>query len=78
MTISSRVRPPAHFVKELRVSYEGTEVLRAQLTFSISMDPSIRFFFLPREAGVMTVEATDTQDNHWTATQQIPVPSPAA
>lgn len=78
MTLSSRVRPPAHFVKELRVDYEGIEVLRAQLTFSISMDPSFRFFFLPRAAGVMTVEAADTQDNHWTVTQQIPVPSPAA
>ncbi|HEY7841448.1 MAG TPA: quinoprotein dehydrogenase-associated SoxYZ-like carrier [Gammaproteobacteria bacterium] len=78
MTLSSRVRPPAHFVKELRVDYDGTEVLRAQLTFSISMDPSFRFFFLPRAAGVMTVEAADTQDNHWTVTQQIPVPSPSA
>jgi len=75
MTIGSRVRPPAHFVKELRVDYEGTEVLRAQLTFSVSMDPSFRFFFLPRAAGTMTVEAVDTQNNHWTATQQFPVPS---
>ena len=75
MTIGSRVRPPAHFVRELVVNYEGTEVLRAQLTFSISMDPSFRFFFLPRGAGTMTVEAVDTQNNRWTATQQIPVPS---
>jgi sulfur-oxidizing protein SoxY len=75
MSIGSRVRPPAHFVRELRVSYEGTEVMRAQLTFSISMDPSFRFFFLPRSAGLMTVEAVDTQDNHWTATQQIAVAS---
>jgi sulfur-oxidizing protein SoxY len=75
MTISSRVRPPAHFVKELSVSYEGIDVLHAQLTFSISMDPSFRFFFLPRGAGVMSVEAVDTQDNRWTATQQIAVPS---
>ena len=75
MTIGSRVRPPAHFVRELVVNYDGTEVLRAQLTFSISMDPSFRFFFLPRGAGTMTVEAVDTQNNHWTATQQIPVPS---
>lgn len=71
MTISSRVRPPAHFVREIRVSYEGTEVMHAQLTFSISMDPSLRFFFVPESAGVMTVEAFDTQDNHWTATQAI-------
>lgn len=75
MTIGSRVRPPAHFVKELKVSYEGIEVMRAQLTFSISMDPSFRFFFVPHGAGTMTVEAVDTQNNHWTATQQIAVAS---
>lgn len=71
MSIGSRVRPPAHFVKELRIAYDGVEVMKAQLTFSISMDPSFRFFFVPHAAGNMTVEAVDTQDNRWTAVHAV-------
>lgn len=65
MKIGSRVRPPAHFVSQLKVSYEGAPVMMARLTFSLSMDPSLRFFFVPPGAGVLTVDATDTKNASW-------------
>lgn len=65
MKIGSRVRPPAHFVSQLKISYEGTPVMAAQLTFSISMDPSLRFFFVPSGPGALTVDATDTKNASW-------------
>lgn len=65
MRIGSRVRPPAHFVSQLKVSYEGAPVMAARLTFSISMDPSLRFFFVPSGPGALTVDATDTKNASW-------------
>lgn len=65
MRIGSRVRPPAHFVSNLTVNYDGKLVMKAYMTFSISMDPSLRFFFQPEKEGVMTFEAADTESNRW-------------
>lgn len=71
MEIGSRVLPPAHFLNTLQVTYDGRKVMSADLTFSISMDPSLRFFFVPRGQGKLTVEATDTQNNRWSSSEQI-------
>lgn len=71
MEIGSRVLPPAHYINQLRVDFEGKNVLNADLTFSISMDPSLRFFFLPRTGGKLTVEASDTQSNRWVSTHDV-------
>jgi len=71
MKIGSRVRPPAHFLSQLNVSYGGQVVMKAMLTFSISMDPSFRFFFVPSSEGTITVEAIDTEQNRWTASHDI-------
>lgn len=72
LTIGSRVRPPAHYINQLQVDLDGVHVLSAELTFSVSMDPSIRFFFLPESTGgTMTIHATDTEKNSWTASQKI-------
>lgn len=71
MEIGSRVLPPAHFLNHLRVDFAGRTVMSADLTFSVSMDPSLRFFFLPRDHGTLSVEATDTQSNRWTSSTAI-------
>ncbi|NKB36776.1 MAG: quinoprotein dehydrogenase-associated SoxYZ-like carrier [Gammaproteobacteria bacterium] len=71
MRIGSRVMPPPHFVREIKVDYAGKTVLKAQLTFSVSMDPSFRFYFRPEGEGLMTVEAVDTQNNQWNTSYEI-------
>jgi sulfur-oxidizing protein SoxY len=71
MEIGSRVLPPAHFLSQVKVHFAGTPIMTAELTFSVSMDPSLRFFFVPRSQGTLRIEASDTQNNHWESTQEI-------
>ncbi len=71
MEIGSRVLPPAHFLSHLQVDFAGRQIMAADLTFSVSMDPSLRFFFVPRTDGILTVEASDTQNNSWVSRQAI-------
>jgi sulfur-oxidizing protein SoxY len=71
LRIGSRVMPPPHYIKEITVEYNGKPVMKARLTFSISMDPSFRFFVLPEKAGVLHVQATDTKNNHWSDEYKI-------
>lgn len=67
----TRVRPPAHFVKHVEVAYEGETIMTADLTFAISLDPTFRFFFIPKEKGEFRITATDTKDKTWE--EKIPV-----
>lgn len=67
MRIGSHVHPPAHFVNTLNVNYNGASIMKATLTFAISMDPSLRFFFVPEDKGILTVEATDTKNAAWSS-----------
>ena len=67
MRIGSHLHPPAHFVNTLNVNYDGALVMKALLTFAISMDPSLRFFFVPENKGILTIEATDTKNASWSS-----------
>lgn len=59
----TRQYTPAHFVRKVDVRWNGTLVLSADLDFSISENPNLRFFFVPAEAGgELTAEVVDTQD----------------
>ncbi|MCZ6802629.1 MAG: quinoprotein dehydrogenase-associated SoxYZ-like carrier [Proteobacteria bacterium] len=69
--IGSRVIPPAFFVDTLEVDYDGKPIVKASLTFSISMDPTLRFYFLPEKEGVITVKGTDTKKNKFSSTLKI-------
>lgn len=73
MRIGSRVMPPPHYIREIKVDYNGKPVMKARLTFSISMDPSFRFFVLPEKAGILHVTATDTKNNTWTDDYRISI-----
>jgi len=71
LKVGSRIIPPAHFVNTLEVGFNDQLVMKAQLTFSISMDPAFRFYFVPDKAGTITVKGTDTEKNHFSATHDI-------
>lgn len=53
---------PARFIREVRVFYADRLVLSADLDFTISENPSFRFYFLPGEGGELRAELTDTTD----------------
>jgi len=71
LKIGSRIIPPAHFVKSLEVEFNGQPVMKAQLTFSVSMDPAFRFYFVPDKEGTLTIKGVDTQENHFSSTHEI-------
>src|SRR3990172_131448 len=71
LKVGSRIIPPAHFVKSLEVEFNGQPVMKAQLTFSVSMDPAFRFYFVPDKAGTIFVKGVDTQENHFSSSHEI-------
>lgn len=51
----------SHFVEQMKVSFNDKPILTAKTDIAISSDPNFRFFFIPKEAGTLKAEITDTQ-----------------
>ncbi len=58
----SRLAPPPHYVRSIEVAYAGKPVLSADIDFTIRENPTVRFFFVPKEAGQLTVNVIDSND----------------
>ncbi|UCC57496.1 MAG: quinoprotein dehydrogenase-associated SoxYZ-like carrier [Gammaproteobacteria bacterium] len=56
----------AHFVEKVAVSFEGQAVFAAETGFSLSENPSFRFYFVPDGAGELHAEVIDTEDLRFT------------
>jgi sulfur-oxidizing protein SoxY len=56
---------PAHFVRSIKVSYAGRRVFDADLDFSISENPTLRFNFVPHAHGELRAEVEDSKEAHW-------------
>lgn len=59
---------PAHFVRQVRVSFEGQLVMAADTDISISENPNFRFWFLPPGKGELKAELVDSKDLHFSTT----------
>ena len=53
---------PPHFVRTIKVSFAGRKVFDAELDFSVSENPTLRFSFVPQGAGELRAEVTDSKD----------------
>jgi sulfur-oxidizing protein SoxY len=53
---------PAYYVRTINVTYAGKAIMSAEVDFSISENPNIRFYFVPREAGELKAVVVDTKD----------------
>ena len=62
MDQTTRLFTPAHFVRQVRVTYGGEPVLSADVDFSISENPNFRFYFIPRGEGELKAEVVDSND----------------
>jgi len=62
MDQSTRAYAPPHFVRSIEVRQGGELVLRADVDFTISENPSIRFYLLPADGATLEVTAVDNQD----------------
>lgn len=58
----TRLYEPAYFVRRIEVSYAGRPILSADVDFSISENPNLRFYFVPRGEGELKAEVVDTKD----------------
>jgi sulfur-oxidizing protein SoxY len=59
------------FVRSVVATYAGKPVMSAEVDFSLSDNPSFRFWFIPQEKGELRVEVEDTHDNRFI--QSVPV-----
>lgn len=58
----SRQYTPPHFVRRVDVHYAGQLVLSADIDFSISENPHLRFFFRPQGDGQLTARVVDSKE----------------
>lgn len=62
---------PAHFVRQIAISLGGRPLLQAQVDFSISENPFLRFYLPPRRGGELLARIVDTEDRHFSASQSV-------
>ncbi len=62
---------PAHFVRSIKVSYADRKVFDAELDFSISENPTLRFNFVPHRDGQLRAEVEDSKDGRWVGTLAV-------
>jgi len=67
----SRIIQPAHYVNEVKVSFEGKPILIAKTDIAISADPNFRFYFTPDKAGELKAEIKDNLGNQYSTTQAV-------
>ena len=58
----TRLFTPAHFVRQVRITYGEQLVMSADVDFSISENPNFRFYFLPRGDAELKAEVVDSND----------------
>ena len=67
----SRVIKPAHFVNQVKISFNGKPVLSAETDIALSTDPNFRFYFIPDKAGELKAEVKDNQGKEFSYTQAV-------
>lgn len=56
---------PPHFIRSIKVSYGSAKLFDAELDFSISENPQLRFNFIPRKPDVLHAEVEDSKDERF-------------
>ncbi|HEX3139759.1 MAG TPA: quinoprotein dehydrogenase-associated SoxYZ-like carrier [Rhizobacter sp.] len=67
----TRQYTPRRFVRAVNVAYAGQAVLSADLDFAISENPNLRFYFVPRGPGQLTVEVVDSAQVAWKSSLDV-------
>jgi sulfur-oxidizing protein SoxY len=69
----TRVIRPEHYVKSVRVSLNDELLMEAETGFSLSEDPSFRFFFRPGRGGVLKAEVVDSKGLSFTEQFEVEI-----
>jgi sulfur-oxidizing protein SoxY len=67
MDQATRQFTPAQFVRQIDVTLAGRPVLSAQVDFSLSENPHLRFYVQPGRGGELLVRVSDTEDRQFSA-----------
>jgi sulfur-oxidizing protein SoxY len=67
----TRLYAPAHFVKHVKLRFEGKEILDAETSFAVSENPSFRFYLAPQNDGELTAEVTDTKGGQFSESYRV-------
>ncbi|MFZ2650774.1 MAG: quinoprotein dehydrogenase-associated SoxYZ-like carrier [Burkholderiaceae bacterium] len=62
---------PPHFVRSIKVSYAQRKVFDAELDFSVSENPTLRFNFVPHGRGELRAEVTDSKETQFVGTLAV-------
>jgi sulfur-oxidizing protein SoxY len=54
---------PEHYVKTVKLTFDGKVIMEAKTGISVSADPSFRFFFKPGHGGKFKAEVEDSKGN---------------
>jgi sulfur-oxidizing protein SoxY len=71
MDQATRQYTPAHFVRHVDISYRDRPLLAADVDFSISENPFLRFYFVPQGGGELRATVVDSQDQRFVAAQKL-------
>jgi sulfur-oxidizing protein SoxY len=63
---------PPHFVRSIKVTYSGKKIFDADLDFSLSENPTLRFNFVPQGPGELRAEVTDSKEAQFVGTLAVP------
>jgi sulfur-oxidizing protein SoxY len=75
MDQATRQYTPAHFVRRIDVNYANKPLLSADVDFSISENPSFRFYFLPQSGAELRATVIDSQELRFVAAQALREPA---
>jgi len=67
----SRMIMPAHYVNQVKVSFNGKPVFSAETDIAGSSDPNFRFYFVPDKAGELKAEIKDNLGKEFSQTQAV-------
>jgi len=66
---------PAYFVRSIKVSYGERRLFDAELDFSVSENPTLRFNFVPQGGGAeLKAEVEDSKDRHFVGSLAVALP----
>jgi sulfur-oxidizing protein SoxY len=65
MDQATRQYTPRHFVRTVSITYAGKPVMSADLDFSISENPNLRFYFVPDGQGTLAADVVDSENMEW-------------
>lgn len=69
----TRLITPEHYVKKVLITYNDVPVMNAEIGFSVSADPSFRFFFKPQKSGTVKAEVVDSKGMEWSETFEVSI-----